>query len=93
MLFSKFKHNATKAYLSKLSSGFLKAPHLQSLFEEVKGVCDCFANHPSSTATDQASQAPLNRADSEIKTLKLLMLHVGMCVNKIMWRQTHKWDH
>lgn len=50
-----------RAYLSKVNSGSLKAPHLQSLLEEVKGVCDCFAYQSSSTATEQAPQISLKK--------------------------------
>lgn len=42
------------AYLSKVSSGCFKAPHLQSLLEQIEWVRDCFADHSSSTPTDQA---------------------------------------
>lgn len=40
-------------HLSKVSSGCFKAPHLQSLLEQIEGVRDCFADHSSSTPTDQ----------------------------------------
>lgn len=48
-----------RAYLSKVRSGCFEAAHLQSLLEEVKWVCEGFADHSSSTPTDQASQESL----------------------------------
>lgn len=44
------------AYLSEVNPGCLEAPHLQSLLEEVKGICDYFADHSSTTAAQKARQ-------------------------------------
>lgn len=59
MFLRKRETRCRRAYLSKVKSGCLKASHLQSLLEEVKRVCDCFADNSCSTAADQAPQISL----------------------------------
>lgn len=50
------KAHCRRAYLSEATPGCLEAPHLQSLLEEVKGICDYFADHSSTTTTHKARQ-------------------------------------
>lgn len=65
------------AYLSKVSSGFLKAAHLQPLLEEVKRVRDCFADHSGSAATDQASQVSLKRRHKKLRHCVCVLQRAG----------------
>lgn len=50
-------------YLSKVGSGFFKPSHLQSLFDEVKGVGHCLADDSSTASTYQASEVAYNRKE------------------------------
>lgn len=80
-----------RPYLSKVNSGCFKAPNLQSLLEEIKGVCDCFTNHSSSTATDQALQVTLKIGHKRLHGFKLWLLRMCPCYNVQKYKLKLHW--